>query len=111
MIIKHNLNAKTTHSSMRKYCILSIVLVLLLNIFVYFHAGLSIINFSLIVFFIVFYFKNIKRSNTRKSVSFSYTVSMILCGAFSILMFALLIIAIILSVTGNLDINKLLSTI
>lgn len=112
MVTNKRLNEnKSKNRSLRSYCIVSVLLVLMLNVFVYFHASVSILNTVLIVFFLIFYFKKIKKSNTRKSTSLSYIVSIILCGSFSILMFLLLVIAFILSLSGEVNFNQLITTI
>lgn len=110
MISKKELKQKK-QPSLRQYCIVSVGVVLLLNILVYFHALFSVINTGLIIFFLIFYFRRIKKNNTRKSITFSYIVSLVLCGSFSIIMFVLLIFAFLSAMMGNLDFAQLISTI
>lgn len=110
MISKKELKQKK-QPSLRQYCIVSVGVVLLLNILVYFHALFSVINTGLIIFFLIFYFRRIKKNNTRKSITFSYIVSLVLCGSFSIFMFVLLFFAFLSAMMGNLDFTQLISTI
>ena len=97
--------------SPRKYCVLSLLLSLILNFFIYFHAFFTLLNIPVFIILIAFYQKKIKSENTRKAFSRIYIISIILCNSFSILMFVLLITAFALVLAGDIDFKELISTL
>lgn len=112
MILKRNKLSKNKRSiSIRKYFFISSITVFLLNLLIIFHAVFAIVNVVIAVLFIVFYFKSIKKDNTRIYLSLSYTLTIIFCASFSIMMSILLIYAFILSIFGKIEFAQLIATV
>lgn len=112
MILKRNKLSKNKRSiSIRKYFFISSITVFLLNLLIFFHAVFAIVNVVIAVLFIVFYFKSIKKDNTRIYLSLSYTLTIIFCASFSIMMSILLIYAFILSIFGKIEFTQLIATV
>lgn len=112
MIFNRNKLSKNKRSiSIKNYFFISSITVFLLNLLIYFHAIFAIVNVAIAVHFIVFYFKSIKKDNTRKSLSLSYILTIIFCASFSIMMLILLIYAFILSVFSKIEFTQLIDNI
>ena len=112
MILKRNKLSKNKRSiSIRKYFFISSITVFFLNLLIFFHAVFAIVNVVIAVLFIVFYFKSIKKDNTRIYLSLSYTLTIIFCASFSIMMSILLIYAFILSIFGKIEFTQLIATV
>lgn len=97
--------------SLKRYCLASIIISLILNFFVYFHAFVALLNIALVIVFIHYFKKLNDEKKVKKIIVITYYVSLLFCNSFSILMGLLLIIAFILAAEGELDFSELVPTV
>lgn len=97
--------------SLKKYCIVSILISIILNSIVYFHAFVAFFNVALLIAMIVFFKKGFDVEKKKKVVVYMFFASLFLCNAFSILMVLLMITSFALVVAGEMDFNELMNSI
>lgn len=110
MIFKKTINRKTFDSESNFY-IASIILSVVLNFLVAFHALFAVVNLIIVVFLIIYYFKYFYTEQRNKTVQTAYIISLIFCNSFSIFLLLLLAIAFLMAFSGLIDMDSLLKSL